>query len=578
MRRLIAIAESRSLRLLLGVCAVVLTMSACEQPNWKSAKYINKKLLKGSMTDRQIALKKLDDIPEKKQAKAVPGLVETYMKGGPNQQRAMSYLVDLQSEGAKKAYLKEVKEQNTDYAGQAAGALGAIEARDTLPDLLELYQSTSDSETKLSIIRGIAQMPDPKMVEALTETLYSNVDNNPIALHSYSCEILGKIAQKNPGALDDKAKRALVRGQFLANAKGQNLSKPCGLAVQKLGQPAIPLLIEAFELKNKEIAQWFRTYNTPPSYPYPQNRAKITAARRLTTLRADEATDLFLSEMDEEKKAPERLPGKHAVSWRKKEGQALHEILYGLGEIGASKAREPLEEVLLGEYQEKWTNITDWSITLQLRQDAAYGLVRLGDREATDALMEMARDGVIVDLERRASMLEKRGKPMKTTKRYQFNWMTAKAFAFLATGEGKSELKSLIDDTEEKALRKKYESFMPALKLAETCGAKESAKAKAKCYGKKLTVDDSVVRKKAAWELGRLPKKAAAPVLVEHLADAPLDTREIMTLALYRLPYEPAIKAIDTVLDEESDETGQAYSRDHHRLKLLRAWLKNEFS
>ncbi len=578
MNTIISVVESRSFRTWLGLCALVLTISACEQPNWKSGKYINQKLLDGSTTDRRIALKKLEELDDKKRAKAVPGLVQTYMSGEGNREEAMRFLVDIRSEKAKDTYLKEVEEQHTDYVGAAAEALGEIGAKDTLGDLIELYESTNDNSTKRAIVRGFQYMPDPKLIDPLTKTLYSNVDNNPIALHSYSCEILGNIAQQNPDAFDDKAKRALVRGQFLANNKGQNLSKPCGLAVQKLGEPAVPFLVETFKGNNKEINQWFRKYNTPPDYPYPQNRAKVTAARRLTTLRADDASALFLDDMNETKKAPEQLPGKHAVAWRKKEGQVLHEVLFGLGEIGASEARESLEEVLLGEYKKKWTNITDWSITLQLRQDAAFGLVRLGARESTDALIEMARDGVIVDMERRASMLEKRGKPMKITQRYQFNWMSAKAFAYLAEGDDMSELEELIDDTEENKLRKKYESFLPALELAKACGNKGSAKAQAQCYGEKLSSNDVIVREKAAWELGRLPKEAAAPVVVEHLGDVELDAREILTLALYNNPHESAIKKIDTILEEESDETGSAYERDHHRLKLLRAWLKNQFA
>jgi hypothetical protein len=83
------------------------------------------------------------------------------------------------------------------------------------------------------------------------------------------------------------------------------------------------------------------------------------------------------------------------------------------------------------------------------------------------------------------------------------------------------------------------------------------------------------VREKAAWELSRLPKESAAPVLNENLSTDHLGTREILELALYTKGNKKTIKTIGTILEDEADETADRYKRDRFRLKLLRAYLRN---
>jgi HEAT repeat protein len=559
--------------LALSLCAASLV--ACEQPDWTNPEYISKRLVKGDSATRAMALQHLDKLETAEQKKVAPALAKVYLEAGPNQKDVMQVLVQLRSPAAKDAYLKEVRENATGYAGAAAEALGDAGVTEALPDLIALYKSTDDMDTKQGLLRAFSHMPDPKLVPLLTETLNLNVDNYPIALHAYSCEILGDIAQKTPQALDDAAKQALVKAMFLGNMAGQTVSRECGLAIQQLGAPAVPLLLKTFQGKNKAVNTLLARYNKPPNYSFPANRVKSVAAVRLGALKANAAVAPFVEDLESVKEAPKQISGEHAIRWRVEEARATSEIINGLGVIGDASAVELLAGIVKKEkIEEEWDEITDYLVEIQLRQDAAFALVRIGDRSATDALLEMAENGLIVDLEKLAARIQDSENPMPIVKRYQFNWMMAQSYAFLVGADGVEGLAEVIRNTEEPELKKKMSSFIPAIEKGAACLKKGDDKAQAACFGAMLASEDLVVRKKAAFELSRLPAAAAGPVVAANLGKADLATREILTFAAYKTPSPELVPAIDKILEDEANK-GAKYDLDHHRLKLLRAWLKN---
>jgi HEAT repeat protein len=553
-------------------CAIAL--SACEQPDWDNPEYISKQLMEGDSTGRQLALQKVDELDEEKRVVLAPALAKVYMDGGPNQKDAMQYLVQLRVPEAKDAYMKEVQENEAGYAAAAASALGEAGVKEALPDMIALYKSTDDNELKQGLLRSFAYMPDPKLVGLLTETLSLDVDNYPIPLHSYSCDILGDIAQTTPQAITDAAKQAMVKGMFVSNMAGQTISKQCGLALQKLGDSAVPLLLKTFAGNNEGVNTVLLKYNKAPDYRFPANRPKAVAAVRLGALKSKKALEPFLEDLASTKEAPEQLSGNHAIGWRVTEAQATSEILNALGDIGDKKAAEVLAGIVKKEkIEDEWDEITDWKVELQLRQDAAFALVRLGDRASAGALLEMAKDGVIIDMERLATKLKgKRAMPL--LQRYQFNWMMAQSYAFLTDADGLDGLVALIKATEEPELKKKYESFIPAIEEGGTCLKKAKPAAQADCFDKLLKSDNKVVRKKAAYELSRLPAQAAGPVVTKHLDHDDLETRELVNFAAYRVPTKGMVAKINKILEDEKDR-GKEYALDHYRLNLLKAWLKN---
>jgi len=355
------------------------------------------------------------------------------------------------------------------------------------------------------------------------------------------------------------------------------------MAIQKLGAPMTPHLIDTFQQNNEAVGQLLLKYNEGPNFKFPQNHMKVLAAQRLATLRADEAIDVFMEDLDREKAAPDQLPPEQAVAWRQKEGHATSEIIRGLGDLRAEEARGLLEEIVKGEYTgDEWDDLTDWSVTLQLRQDAQRALQHIGNRESLDVLLDMAINGVIVDLEKRAALLEKSEDhdAMDPEQRYQFNWMSAKQYANLAGPGAKEAYNKMISDFEEQGINEKIiekmKTFRPKFEVAEQCLTKDDNEATVSCLTEKMNSDDSEIREKAAWELTRLPEDVAGPALVDNLTTRDLNAREIIEFGLYDYPSEEAVKAINDLIEEESGKSGDEFDRDRTRLRFLRAYLKNQ--
>ncbi|MGM0555635.1 MAG: hypothetical protein ACQEVA_04565 [Myxococcota bacterium] len=551
---------------LLGLLAV--GTLGCEQPEWDNPEYVSKKLKEGDTTTRQIAIEKAQELPEEKQKEVAPALAAVYLEGSAVESDAMEMLVQLRVPEAQEAYMTEVKENRAGYAGAAAEALGEAGVKEAIPDMIALYKETDDGELKNGLVRAFSHMPDPEMIPVLVETLKLDVDNHPIALHSYACSILGDIAQEQPQALDDKARSAVVRGMFLANSRGQNVRRECGLAVQQLGEPAVAVLLDVFNGEHEGVNSLLMQYNQPPNYQFPKNHAKLMAAVRLTALQADEAVQPFVESIDEDKTPPEELSGNGKISWLQKEAQATDEMIMGLGDIGHEDGYDVLVEALTRKLNDKWEPMLDPTVRLQLRQDAGKALNRLGKRDALEPMMEVIEEGDIVNIEAVVA-------PGQILQRYQFNWMVAQAYANLATGEELAAYKKMVENTEEKELKEKYASFTPMLEVAEECMGAGDEAAQANCYGEKLGDKNNLIREKAAYELSRLPAEAAGPVINENLSTDFLSTRELLTFAAYRSPSADMIGTIDEILEKEADRGGPKYKIDRTRLRLLRAWLKN---
>lgn len=552
--------------------------TGCEQPDWTDPAYVNKQLMEGDATSRQIAFQNLSELEDEKRTEIVPGLVKVYEDAGSNQKDAMELLVQMRDERAKEAYLAELTTDATGYAGAAAEALGEIGAREAIPKMLELLDKSEKPDVKVSIIAAFRHMPDPSLVGPLVEILKLDVDNNPISMHSYACEVLKEVALSSPGAIEESAVKQITLAVFYANQTNQSLDKACGLTVQALGDKAVPHLLAAFKGEREDIQMLLMKYDTEDS-PFPPNHSKLIATQRLASMRAEEAVDPILADLNGTKEAPKSLVGNKAVSWRMREGQITSEELYALGDIGADKGLDVLTAVVKGErVNDEWDDITDGLVELQLRQDAAFSLVRLGNREALPALLSMAKDGVINDLEKRSAMLESRGQAVKDIERYQFNWMMAQAYADLATSENKEDFMALVASYKKDYpdVGSKMEEFVVMFDVMDECDKGEDAE-KATCFAGKLEDPNKLIREKAAWELVRLPAGIVGPVLVENLGTEDLETREILTFGLYRAPSKEAIEKIDEILEAESSE-GESHALDHFRLQLTQAWLENQFN
>lgn len=562
---------------LAGLLVLCSGMMACEQPNWEDPAYIVTQMETGDATARRIAFGHLDALEDDKKMAAVPVLTKLYLEGADDQDKYIDTLLVLRAPEAKDAYLAEVKTNKNEKGGAAAEVLGEIKAKEAIPAMTELYKSTDSSQVKEGILRGFTYMPDAAMVPVLVETLKLDADNNPIALHSYSCDILGDIALQNPGALDADATATLVRAMFLTNNKNQNIAAECGIAVQKLGAPAIPELVKTYKLENQPVQQLML------GYKFPTNQPRWVAATRLGSLQAKELVPLAVENIPAKRDIPETASTSRdkAIGWLTMEGQLISEEMLALGDIGSSDARDVLVKAMQGEYDESWSEIKNGVGGLafvQFRQDAARALNRIGDRSVTSNILESAQDmktfSWVVDNAKAVAAHNKTKLP-SAAELYSYNVTLAQAYANLSEASGKADYEKWIASVEDADLKKELEKMLPAFDLQATCAGKGDAAAQAKCYGEKATDSDPVLHQKAIYELTRLPAEAAAPVIAEKLSTDNLTARELLAFAAYRLPSKQALTTAEKLLEDESSRTGDDYRLDRRRLKYLAAWLKN---
>lgn len=558
-----------------AVCLTALMFSACEAPNWEDPAYVSKQMTEGDSAQQSLAMERLSQLTEEKQRETIPALVALYLKGGGSQKAAMQVLVQLRDVRAKDAYLEEVKTNQTGYAASAAAALGELKVEEAIDPMLEVLAKSDNNDTKLGVIQALAFMPSPKLVGPLVEILKLDVDNSPIAMHAYACEVLGAIALAHPDAITDEVVKILTLAMFYGNNLGQTVDRECGLAVQRTGDKAGAELVKIFKGERQDIQSLMMKYDSPKS-PFPQNHPKLIAAKRLASLRIADGVQPMIDDLMGVKAAPKTVAGNAAVNWRIKEGQSTSEILYALGDLGDAKAVPALTEVVSNKIAERWDDITDGMVELQLRQDAASALNRIGDRSALPALLKEAKEGVVIDFERRAAMLEKGGTPVKQIERYQFNWMVGAEYAYLATSAQKGEFEKLVADTTKKYpdLGAKMGEYVVAFDTFAECDGKGSDAEKASCYGGKINDANAIVRSKAAWELSRLPGPEVAAEIVKVLDTSNLDAREILTFALYRNPTKDAVTKISEIIKKEEANRAVEYKLDHFRLELLSSWLR----
>lgn len=558
----------------------------CGPTRWNDAARIAEHLRSENATDRKFALQRLDAYAgcfseSEIREEIAPLLVELYEGDEGLRSLAMEQLVALRTEGAEEAYLEEYRTDATGHRYDALASLAALEVRSIVPELVEEYRSAEDQGRKLRLLDAFADVPDPRMVDALTDTLELDVDDHSIFLHERSCRVLGLIGRDHPDALDRSDRRALVRALYLSNRRGQKTRRPCSLAVQRVGAPAVPALIDVLNGEHEGVRRLLARY-AEDSRDYPPNRAQPLAVRRLTTLRSSRAAELFAKRLTDEVSQPKELPKRLVLPWRIYEARTLEQMIEGLGRLGGDGARDLLERALRGDFNDAWSVVQNSRVEFQLRSRAARALVALGDRSAVEVLVEMARDGTIELLERRAEALEKaeRLSPMDPLSRHRFQIACARAAAMLGTGDDLDAFRDLAaayegGDTE--PVRKKLESFLPALEAAEECESRPSDAETAACWSEKLTADAAVVRRKAARELSRLPPEVSGPRVVEHLSTPDLRARATLVEALYDHPRREAIQTIDDMVADAPSEPPRDEKKSLHRLRLLRAWLVRHF-
>lgn len=567
---------------LVGVVTMIFVTTGCERPDWEDPDYVAEMLAEGDSSERRLAVEQLREFPEERRAEIAPVLSDVYLEEERLRSDVMRRLIEWRLEGAKPAYLEELAEDHTGYGQSAARVLGEIGAEEAVPDMIEVFEATSDNSRRIGILSGLSQMPEPEAIEKAEEVFELDVDNYPIDLHRAACEFVGGLAVEHPDALTEDLKRKLVYARFLASEDGRTTSEACGLAIQTVGPAIVPYLIELFEGENEDVQRLLMTYDDPNAGEhFPQNNSKHTAAEHLSALRAADAVELFVDELESTVEGPD-LDGERLHNWRATEVRTINEMVRGLGDIGDPAARPVLEATVQGETFSEWEEVIDGTTGFQMLQDTARSLARLGDREARPTLMEMTGADIIPGMAARFAAMERAAEeddsvnPVPLIEQLRPQWLAAKAFTLLGEAGDREEFESLVEDIEDEELTEKLDSFVVAFDVMDDCEEVDDADEQAQCFGGFLEADEEHARQKAVYELSRMPPEAAGPVVAQALDTRDLDLRESLTFAAYRVPSPELADAIEEILDAESARSGSEYERDHRRLRMLRGWLHGQ--
>ena len=567
---------------LVGIVSMVFVTTGCERPDWEDPDYVAEMLEEGDSSQRRLAVEQLRYFPEDRRDEIAESTANVYLEEERLRSDVMRRLIEWRLPGAKEAYLEELAEDHTGYGDAAARTLGEIGASDAIPRMIEVFDETGDNSRRVGILRGLSYMPEPDAIEKALEVFELDVDNYPIDLHRAACEFVGGLAQEQPESVDEDLKRALVFARFLSGEDGRTTSEACGLAIQQVGPSMAPLLIEAFQGENEDIQRLLMTYDSPgDNEHFPQNTSKHTAAEHLSALRAPEAVELYVEELESEVEAPD-LSGDRLGHWRATEVRTINEMVRGLGDIGDSDARPILEATVQGETFSDWEEVIDGPAGFQMLQDSARALARLGDRDSRSTLMEMTGADIIPGMAARFQAMERAAEedddinPVPLTEQLRPQWIAAQSFTLLAEAEDREEFESLVEEIEDEELNEKLASFTGAFDVMDECEEADDDAAQAACFGGYIGSEDEHKATKAVMELSRMPAVAAGPVVAEALDTRDLDLRETLTFAGYRVPSAELAAAIEDVLESESARSGSEYQRDHRRLRMLQAWLQHQ--
>lgn len=530
-------------------------LSGCEKPDWSDPAYLRQQLAEG---DRLKALDEVGKLPEAKQREMVPALVDLY-KQDKDKDKVFTILAPLRDPQAKDVYVAAMKDAPTNREKAASAlALGDIQAKDQIPAMLTAFQSVPNEDLRRAILESFAAMPDASQIPLLTEILTKyDPDSEPIAYHSYACDVLLAIGQFAPPTVE-----ALVYGMYLDNAKGQNVYKECATAVLAAGKQATPALIKVLKGENEAIKLRFAKY---PSFV--EGSLEIKVADVLGLLRDPAAVDPLLEALQANKIAPVHYRDDKLLSFAQNRIQFFVFATSALGDIGDPKALELLEKTakLDKDAIKPYQAMLDYDKRSKhdIVQASVSAIQKIGDREkGLPLLAEVAQKGDIPEL-------AKYGNPAFA---YQTRWEAALEYAQLAPGSKLEEFDKLIAQEKVEDVKKKMEGYKGMLEVAKECDGQ------AACFERHLKGTDKDKARKSAWELGRMePGGAAEASLIEGgLKSSDLELRLISLAGLYKVGGAKSVEAIDALIQEEKDRRGPEYKDVHFKMRAVRAFLKNK--
>ena len=375
------------------------------------------------------------------------------------------------------------KAKATNLANQKiASAIGTIGDGQATDHMLRLMKATKNLKVKRASIRALGELKASKAVDELL-AIADDKDAHKI-IRANAIHALGEIG-------DAKVVPTLVlslyreKAYFFAHAN---------LALVKIGEPAVDLLVQTMTGKNTEVKRILEG-----NVEVLQGALEANAAQVLGDIGSSKAVDPLLAMVAKVSKW--ESDNKLLVMVR---------LINALGDIGDKRAVKPILGYLTTEF---------WDVNTVV----ANALITIGDRSVVPELIKQATEG------------EKHPRA-----RVPF----IEATGNLGTDEFLGQLKEMKAKYKDVTLTPAIDKSIKRLDAYATC------KQTVACWVGKLKDPDTSIREKAAYELGQIGDAKALDPLIATIGDSSELVRWGVIFALNKLNSKKPIEAIETLVSK----------------------------
>ncbi len=446
--------------------AVALGLGGCERDNPNECSYWIKRLDNPSRVEEA-----LTQIGSMHCTEAVPKLVQMFDQG----QMRDRVLATLRDVGDRKAAaevfsrairIKELSAKAAVMAGDMRlnGARGALE---------EILRTNRNPSARKPALEALLKIVDDK--KELEDLLVSLLEADPaiqgLWVNAKAAEILGEIRSV-------KAIEPLIVGMFVRTADGREIYQACRLALDQIGPPAVPPLIEAIEGKYKPLLDYVERRHLPkwrwidgPKLPQVLGDLRDPRAGRPLAVH-------FAREVVE----PQGVSPQAHDEWMKAQTNRLVMGMVAIAQVGSDDSVDPLAAIIPNQPLRETSQ----------RLDAATALALIGSPKALKALFDSYE--AEKDYRFRAAMLLPLA--MGLDKEHLPVWDGIEKYVQLRKGQKELyfEQQMLLDQLNDKEVGPRLRAYVNTVRECGDRGA---------CYMLKLKDKDLNVRMKAAIMLVR---------------------------------------------------------------------------
>jgi len=414
--------------------------------------------------------------------------------------------------------LTEDKYHNVSLAAKAIASLKATEAVDALCATLEkpLPIKSRANVGKLSVVEALADLNDKRAVSCLMKVASKRPDDQDFHLTKAAMGALGDIG-------DPTAVPLLVKGLFMASTvQGPSYPK-ARVALVKIGKPAVPALLEAFQGKNAELVAMGKELD------FGEGVIRQKTAWVLGDMMAVEASPVLLDTFNKAK-----------LEVEDDAFNGLDGVIEALGRIGDPSALEPLVKGLANKK-------ANWRLRMQILQ--ALTVMPGAITKAAPVMLEVMKTGYVED--DFTNLIE--GAVM--------------AFGRSIGAETEKYEPKVIEISKDKKLSAKatqdlFKEVLERMEVSKEC------KDDAACYGKKIA-DESLSlakREKAGIMIGTVPNgRAGMAGLTKALQNREPVLRQYFLLTAKRIGQssdKELVAMLELIAEKDSKRTIKTLGAD----------------